>query len=626
MLNFDLLIQPTDDGYAWGLHSQGSRVASLQGQFKLDTVELKGKPVELARLDEAFTHFKTDLLRDFDEAAQLQLGQYLYRLLFASAPSVLFPVDQEILLRVVSYDAFIQRIPWNLLTRDKTFLVMENWHITVAAQTSGEPRTLRFVDAPRVLLVCQEPRDQTPTGAGKHADQLSQFLRGRYGYFLNPQALEVVSDWDGFVRKLAEQPWDVIYYYGHGKGDGYGASLLFADNAGNTMEVSMGKLASMLKGSPPSLLYLNACRSGSNGIAGSVTQLGAMIPALLVNRTDAFTDAAREQARIFLERLLLDHYPPHQAITHAYSSKGHGLASVRWMTPILYQHYTQWEFPGSNVQRFVGKDMHWYLKLDRTAQFSRVFYHTSDMLVSDSPTTLACFWYGTQDQGVERFHERLPIELRKRSRDMDMVTFTFRWPPHFHDPHKACETMVCEGFDVRFLDYLPGTLQNLATGGVSNPLVVHCRFETLRRGTPVRLHHLAYLLEWWGTEVHRRLRDYGIRALLAFAYELEQPDPQFGGICRAELAKAGLKPGMKLELLDELQTVNSEDILEFLDKFEVELPVKGDDRTHLIQAIVQRSNGNYEQILNELQTIVSQAYKLLADRMIPAAVTTDHGY
>ncbi|WMP17281.1 CHAT domain-containing protein [Thiothrix lacustris] len=626
MPNFDLLIQPAEGSYAWGLYPQGSNVARLQGQFQLDKVELKGKQVELARLDEAFTHFKTDVLRDFDEAAQLQLGQHLYRLLFATAPADLFPADEETLLRVVSDDAFIQRIPWNLLTRDQTFLVMENWHITVAAKTSGEPRTLHFADAPKVLLVCQAPRDQTANGAEEHANDLLQFLRGRYGYFLNPQALDVVSDWDGFVRKLAEQPWDVIYYYGHGTGDGYGASLLFADGAGKTMEVTMGKLASLLKACPPSLLYLNACRSGSNGIAGSIIQLGALLPALLVNRTDAFTDAAREQARIFLERLLLDHYPPHQAITHAYSSKGHGLASVRWMTPILYQHYTQWDFSGSNVQRFVGKDMHWYLKLDRTAQFSRVFYRTSDMLVSDSPSTLACFWYGTHDQGVDRFHERLPIELRKRSRDMDMVTFTFRWPPHFNDPHKACEHMVCEGFGVRFLDYLPGSLQNLATGGVSNPQVIHCRFATLRRGNPVRLGHLAYLLEWWGAEVHSRLRDYGIRALLAFAYELEQPDPHFGNICRGELAKAGLKSGMKLELLDELQTVNSEDILEFLDKFEVELPVTGDDRIHLIHSIVQRSNGNYEQILNELQTIVSQAYKLLADRMIPAAVTTDHGY
>lgn len=628
MLNFDLLIQPTEGSYAWGLYPQGSSVARLQGTFQLDKVELKGKQVALADLDGAFTHFKTAVLGDFDEAAQLQLGQHLYRLLFANAPADLFPATEETLLRVVSDDPFIQRIPWNLLTREQTltFLVMENWHITVATRSSSGQHTLRFADAPKVLLVCQAPRDQTATGAVEHGNHLLQFLRGRYGYFLNPQALDMVSDWDGFVRKLDEQHWDVIYYYGHGTGDGYGASLLFTDSGGKAMEVTMGKLAAILKNAPPSLLYLNACRSGSNGIAGSVTQLGAILPALLVNRTDAFTDAARTQAQVFLERLLLDHYPPHQAITHAYGSKNHGLAAVRWMTPILYQHYTQWEFSSSNVQCLVGKDMHWYLKLDRTNQFSRVFYRTNDMLVSDNPSTLACFWYGTKDQGVERFHERLPIELKKRSREMDMVTFNFRWPPHFNDPQKACEHMVGEGFGQRLLDALPGVLQKDAIGGASNPLVVHCRFETLRRGNPVRLEHLAYLLKWWETEVHSRLRDYGIRTLLAFAYELEQPDPQFGNICRGELAKAGLKAGMKLELLDELQTVNSDDILEFLDRFEVELPVTGDDRTQLIHAIVQRSNGNYEQILNELQTIVSQAYKLLADRMRSATVTTDHGY
>ncbi|UOG91460.1 MAG: hypothetical protein L3K52_14850 [Candidatus Thiothrix sulfatifontis] len=626
MLNFDLIIQPAADGYVWGLYPQGQPSPRLQGTFRLDAVELKGSQVTFTRLDNALTHFDKAFLSAFDEAAQLQLGRYLYQLLFADAPTDFFPPQEEVLLRVVSHDAFIQRIPWNLLTRHVTFLVMENWHITVAAQANSNVRAVQFADAPKVLMVCQEPRDQTATGAGEHANYLLQYLRGRYGYFLNPQALAVVSDWVSFVRKLGEQRWDVIYYYGHGSGDAYGVSLLFADSAGSTMEVSMGKLAELLKSAPPSLLYLNACRSGGNGIAGSVTQLGAMLPALLVNRTDAFTDAAREQGRIFLERLLLDHYPPHQAITHAYSSKGHGLAAVRWMTPILYQHYTEWHFPNSNVQRFVGKDMHWYLKLDRTAQFSRVFYHTSDMLVSDSPTTLACFWHGTNEQGVERFHDRLPIELKKRSRDMEMVTFTFRWPAHFNELHQAFEHMVCEGFGIRFLDSLPGMLQNLAIGGVSNPLVVHCRFETLRRGSPVNLERLAYCLKWWETEVHCRLRPYGIRTLLAFGYQLEKPDPEFKRICGEELGKAELKSGMKLELLDELQTVCEQDILEFLDKFEVELPVTGDDRRKLIHGIMQRTAGNYEQVLNELQTIVSQAHKLLAQRMIPTAVTTEHGY
>lgn len=125
--------------------------------------------------------------------------------------------------------------------------------------------------------------------------------------------------------------------------------------------------------------------------------------------------------------------------------------------------------------------------------------------------------------------------------------------------------------------------------------------------------------------MHTRLRDHGIRALLAFAYELDQADAKFGTISRDELAKAELKAGMKLELLDELQTVTSEDILEFLDKFEVELPVTGDARTDLIDDIVYRTGGNYEHVLNELQTIVSQAHKLSAEHIF-LTDTTDHGY
>jgi hypothetical protein len=616
MPSFDLIIQPNPaGGYAWALHGQGMSAAQRQGQFRLDTVELKGKPVKFTALDHALTYFDTSpasVLHDFDETAQVQLGKHLYGLLFADAPEDFFPATTPVMLRVVSEDAFIQRVPWNLLAQHKTFLILENWHISVAAQITSNDRQVNFPAAPRVLLVCQAPHNQPATHAQAHGESLLQFFRGRYNYYLNSQALDVVNNWSGFVRKLQEQPWDVIYFYGHGKGDADGAALWFADDEGKGMEVSMQRLAMVLRDcqQQPSLLYLNACRSGSNGIGGAVMQLGERIPALVVNRTDAFTDAAREQARILLERVLLDHYPPHQAITHAYSGKGHGMAHVRWMTPILYQHYSAWTFPHSSVQQFVSKDMHWYLKLDRTPQFSKVHYLTSNMLVADMPSSLICFWYGTPQQGVERFHQRLPIELKKLSPNMQMDTFRFYWPPNLDDPHEAFGRMACEGFGISNLEYLPGMLQDASLGGANTPFVAHCQFATLRRGKAVRLEHVVKLLEWWGIEVHARLRPSGLKALLAFGYELDKPMPDVGKSFEASLKAAKLKAGMRLEILNELSMVSVQDIIDFLNNFEVELAVTGQERERLISKIVDNAQGNYESVLNELQTIVSQAHKL----------------
>ncbi|MEJ2682658.1 MAG: CHAT domain-containing protein [Gammaproteobacteria bacterium] len=626
MLSFDLLIHSSSDDcqdsastlYRYELLLHESAVPCLRGQFtqtQLMQAPLKHCENGLLDLDQAFINFDVAILRGFDEATQLQVGHYLYRLLFAEAPSDLFPSEEEILLRVCSEDAFIQRVPWHLMNYGQTFMALENWSITVAAQCEVTPNDVTFPAAPRVLLVCQECQaspELANNKAREHAKQLTQFLQSRYQYFRDPQALTDVLDWDGFESALSKQTWDVIYFYGHGKGDAQGASLLFSDAAGKAMEVSMVTLARILKkslnGHSLSLLYLNACNSGSNGVAGSVTQLSELVPALVLNRTEAFNDSAREQAQRFLERLLLDHYPPHQAITYAYGSAEYG-ASVRWMTPILYQHYTQWEFPDSNVQRFVSKDMHWHLKLDRTEQFSRVFLCVNDMLVSNHPTTLACFWRGVQAQGVERFHERLPVELRKRSSNIIVETFSFRWPPHLTNPYKAWETIVCEGFGVRFLQALPGKLESLKVGEAGQTLLVHCRFETLRGELPVKSNYLVQLLHWWGKEVHTELRKRGVYVLLAFAYEQDADTKHFGERIQDTLSTVKLERGMRLELLNELTEVTTRDVLDFLDRFEVELPGTEDEREQLVESIVRRRKGNYECILNELQCIVSQAYK-----------------
>lgn len=621
MLHYDLQITPHAPAYRWQLFNMDNQSPLLSGTFQLDTFQLKGKTYPLTTLLEAFIHFDKALLSSFDEASQLYLGKQLYQTLFAKAPATLFPSQTDISLRIVSEDAFIQRIPWNLLTRDKTFLVLENWHISLAQSSTLPTTTVHFTAAPKVLLVCQEPRDQAVNAASEHAAHLKEYLCSHYHYFNQSPALSVASTWNSFIQKLQEQTWDVIYYYGHGAGDAEGATLLFSNEQGETVPIPMLRLAHVLKDKAPQVLYLNACRSANQGIAGSVTHLADWIPALIVNRTDAFIEAARNQAKQLLGHLLLDHYPPHQAITQTYQTQGHGL---RWMTPLLYRHYGHWSFPDSSVQRFVAKDMHWHLKLDRTRQFERVFMLVSNM-IKYSLRLLVCFWYGTKEQGVERFHERLPLELQHRM-NIEIISFHFRWPAHFTDPHIAFERMVCSGFGLGVLNRLGETLQHYSTSDIDTPFIVHCRFETLRQGGATKLRDLELFLNWWNHEVYPLLQSYNLRVLMAFGYELEEAAPKFGSICRQTLEAIERKSGMKLEILNELKQVEVEDIREFLELFEVELPVNRQELEHLLEQMLERSQGNYSHVLDELRTIVAQAYKLVAQQRLTSSANTEHDY
>lgn len=323
MIALDLIIETSPNGaYSWRLQVLGASSSLLAGEFTLGSVALKGEQVSLRDLDRALAHFDAKWLgRYFDENAQLQLGKHLYALVFGTASAAL--ADEwrgEVALRVVSADPFIQRLPWNVLTRDKVFLVLDGWHITVAASLAALV-DVDFPGIPRILLVCPEPRDLPATDGSQHTNALVQALRKYYEQFLDPKMLAVVQHWPDFVQKLAQQRWDVIYFYGHGDGDDEGATLLFTLPDGSTQKFSMLDMAKVLKNNPPHILYLNACRSGNGHIGSAVTHLERLVPALVVNRTDAFTAAAREQGQTFLRQLLLEHAPPHQAISSAYMSR-----------------------------------------------------------------------------------------------------------------------------------------------------------------------------------------------------------------------------------------------------------------------------------------------------------------
>lgn len=377
MSSYQISIQGTDQGkYQWELtDAEGVHQAAGEAVLHPDTViTIRGVDITLSDLSNKFLHLSKhrDWFRAvFDDAGQLDFGAYLFQQTLAACWSSI-TVDEDLVeLLVVSQDPYLQRLPWNLLSEDgKTFLVHDNCSINVAVRPYAAQISLN--DTPRVLLVCPEAKGKNfkPTNGRQHAENLQQDFNRQDQSFNGDQYLSAVYTWDDFRAKLAAQEWDVVYFYGHGEGDRHSSKLIFADEQGKPELVSMLKMANLLRDRPPKVLYLNACQTGSEGIAGAVQQLGDVVPALVVNRTDAFTDAARQQAGEFLTRFLLEHLPPHRAITKAYQSGELGMSTTAWMTPLFFKHYASWTMPASGPMRFTD-DPNWRLKLDRKSQFLR---------------------------------------------------------------------------------------------------------------------------------------------------------------------------------------------------------------------------------------------------------------
>jgi hypothetical protein len=223
----------------------------------------------------------------------------------------------------------------------------------------------------------------------------------------------------------------------------------------------------------------------------AVAQLSDSIPALVLNRTNAFMAEAREQGLSFLTDILLNNTSPQLAISRAYLTKTSGMSSTAWMTPILFQHYAEWVFPQSSIASFTS-DPNWRLKLDRVPQFSQVHYHTATMIMQCHPLTLACFWHGVKGQGVDRFHQSLPVELRDLELNVKLESFSFQWPNHFSDRYAAFEFMLQTGFSVDKLDFLPQTLEQRYLGNSTTPLLLHCRFATLQQQCVVKLEQVKF--------------------------------------------------------------------------------------------------------------------------------------
>jgi hypothetical protein len=343
----------------------------------------------------------------FDERGQLALGQYLYGETLGKRKLGIgerLRDEDAVLVRVVTEDEDLARLPWALLARGGRFLCATGWSVMLC--DTGECTDCTLPPSPRILMVMPEPDGVPGTEAGAHIEELEGLLSGSDPYLERGHHLALVHTWEDLRQALADRHYDLLYYYGHGLGDRHTSRLVLATRSGNTRaDIPVADLAQAIASSryrAPLIAYVNCCSGDAGGFLGAGLQLRRLSPVVVTNRTVATILVARAQARYFFRAVLIEGLPPHTAVAQMYARVADldlSLRDTRWMTPVLHGRYGTWRAHPPPPPSRLERDPHWRLKLDRREQYSLLAQDVRDMLRERRPGAKAYICYGAPLQG-----------------------------------------------------------------------------------------------------------------------------------------------------------------------------------------------------------------------------------
>ncbi len=452
-----LEIHNNDGHYQGRLHQGDSGLSCELPELALGpqvSLTIKNKPCALGALVQALITFKSETLKTvFDERGQLMLGQYLYAQTLGRCPDKLQAVTgAEVLLRIISEDEHIIRLPWVLLARNGVFLATAGWSVMLGCV--GDLSSALLPPSPSILVLMPQPNGTPATQAAAHLHDLETMLSAVDPYWSRQHAdthLHLAHTWQECRNQIAARHHDVLYYYGHGTGDAYCSRLVFAgDQSHERCDVAMADLANCLRQAPggaPMLAYINCCRGDAGGVLGAGRQLLNIVPVVISNRTIAYIEAARMQAIAFWRAVLMEGLSPHQAAAGLYSQLGDmGLffKDTRWVTPVLHGAYRDWHYHPPQPRNPLDRDPHWRVKLDRSTQISLVTHKARQMMRLGSPRALAYVWFGREGQGVDTFHRRIVLELKADNPGLHIDERNPNWPDHLKPPELSFDDMLAD--------------------------------------------------------------------------------------------------------------------------------------------------------------------------------------
>ena len=534
----------------------------------------------------------------------------------------------EVLLRIVTTDEHVARLPWVLLADDrKGFLSIAGWSVVVSSQM--ETSDVELPPSPRMLLVAPEPKGVARTGAGAHGEALENMLSAADSRLSRNQHLWVAETWEAFKTLVSDVEPEVVYYYGHGLGTADTTRLVFASGRERQrIDKPAADFALCLRNlvTPPYLVYVNCCQGDAGGFLGVGKQLEDFVPVVITNRTVARIETAQAQAMALWEDILLEGMAPHRAMAGLYRRMGRldlSTADARWMTPVLHAHYGAWRAnpPPAPDRRL--HDPHWHLKIDRVTQFSTVATQTRQMLRECKPRTLAFAWYGREGEGVGIFHQRLNVELREDLSGVHVYEVLPEWPDDLYNPGRSFSDMLIEAFKVNRLEDIPARIRTQTHGATGRQILVYVRHQPVDSPELINPGTLGEYLRWWNS-IFVPLLEARQFALLGVSFVVQNPPAFRDFVVEHERLQELYLDRTIFRLLQEMEQIARQDLLDFLRTHSIDLPLDRMDAK--LNAILERTGGRYEATIEELKVLIrDRGFSTLEERRTPGKVKYQAG-
>jgi len=571
------------------------------------SLSIKGKETKLGNLVRALIRYDQDWLGEwFDESGQYDTGCYLYKQLFGEEPPEKFQKENSrVDLRIVSRDENVSRLPWVLLAHDGIFLSTAGWAVSLA--NSNPDKDYELPPLPKMLVVAPQPTDLEKTKADEHIRDLKDMLAAPDLTLVDDDHLKTVTSWSDFLHQLKSFQPDILYYYGHGEGDEYTSKLIFEDK--KLPLTDFRSELNNLSGNSPLLAYINCCKGDTGGLLGAGKQLVGIIPAVLTNRTTAYIDTARKQGMAFWEALLLRGEAPHDAVAGIrgrLNDLDQSTHDSRWMTPVLHCQYAEWKANPPLPPSRLDRDPHWQFKLDRVKQFSVVFFLTHQMLKERKPRALAYLWYGTPNQGVDIFRNRLRLELEENLHDTEVIEVNPEWPGDLQNPAQSFQDMICQAFDIKTLEHLAGRIRTQVRQQSGKRILVYVSHLPIPSEEVFHPKEIKPYLNWWDSEFVPSLPE-NTHAILGISCETKETANLYKFLTEKQKLKDIHLSDTVFELLDELEKVTRDDLVKFIDTHKIY--VDKDIMDKVLDATLEKTEGSYIKILDEMRELENRTFQ-----------------
>jgi hypothetical protein len=170
--------------------------------------------------------------------------------------------------------------------------------------------------------------------------------------------------------------------------------------------------------------------------------------------------------------------------------------------------------------------------------------------------------------------------------------------------------MLCQAFQVSSLDHLPGRIRTQGRQITGKRILVYIRHQPVDSVYRFDPKNIKMYLEWWSRKFVPQLPETA-HALLGLSFEVGKPAKFHRLLTERERLHELDLPDSVFELLDQLEKVTKRDLQHFIKTHNIKLPPDIEEK--ILEEILQKTEGSYVRLLDELRQLESRAWRRRLD-------------